>query len=220
MTQPLVTGAAEQMRDRRRANAAPGGAHDRLVHVLWSVLPMGVGATVAVMLVTPLFPRHEVSFLLDRNKVAITTDRLKVDAATYRGQDNHGRAFLISAGNAVQHSAAVPVVDMQDLMARLQLTDGPASVTASRGSYDLTAERMRMSGPVRIQTADGYRMVTSGVAIDIKNQRAFGEGGVSGQTPNGVFSADRIAVDMAERRVSLDGRAHLRMTPGKITLPK
>ena len=53
MTQPVVTGAAEQMRDRRRANAAPGGAHDRLVHVLWSVLPMGVGATVAVMLVTP-----------------------------------------------------------------------------------------------------------------------------------------------------------------------
>ena len=214
-----MSGAANRMRDRRRANAAPGGAHDRLIKILYSALPMSVGVIAAVMIVTPLFPRSEVSFLLDRTKVAVTQDRLAVNHATYRGIDDKGRPFALTAGSAVQHSAQVQVVELRALSAKLQLESGPAEVTANQGSYDIARDRMAVSGPVNIQTADGYHMQTSGVAVDLRNHRIFGEGGVSGQMPTGHFSADRIAVDMAERRVTLDGRAHLRMTPGKINLP-
>ena len=61
-----MTLQADKLRSERQQFAAPGGAHDRLVHFLNAALPMGVGAVVAVMLVSPLFPRSEVSFLLDR----------------------------------------------------------------------------------------------------------------------------------------------------------
>ena len=81
-----MTAQADLIRDRRRAYAAPGGFHDRMVRVLARGLPAVVGVIVAVMMITPLFPRNEVSFLLDRNKVAITSDRLKVSDATYRGE--------------------------------------------------------------------------------------------------------------------------------------
>ena len=96
-----MTLGADLLRDRRRANAAPGGPHDRLVHFLFSALPIGVGMIVAVMVITPIFPRNEVSFLLDRNKVAITEDRLKVESAMYRGDDDRGRPFTLTAGSAV-----------------------------------------------------------------------------------------------------------------------
>jgi lipopolysaccharide export system protein LptC len=47
----------------------------------------------AVMVLAPLAPRGEISFLLDRTKVAVVQDRLKVVSAMYRGADNKGRTF-------------------------------------------------------------------------------------------------------------------------------
>ena len=215
-----MTAQADLIRDRRRAYAAPGGFHDRMVHVLARALPAMVGMIVAIMMITPLFPRNEVSFLLDRNKVAITTDRLKVSNATYRGEDNRGRAFTVTAGQAVQHSARVPIVSMRDFVAELQLNEGKARVLAPTGDYHIDQDRMVAAGPVNFQAKDGSRMVTSGVAIDLKNRRAFGEGGVSGSVPTGTFSADRISADLASRSVSLDGHARLHMTQGKFTVPR
>ena len=215
-----MTAQADLIRDRRRAQAAPGGFHDRLVRVLSRALPAAVGMIVAIMIITPLFPRNEVSFLLDRNKVAITTDRLKVSNATYRGEDNRGRPFTVTAGQAVQHSARVPIVEMRDFVAQLQMTDGEARVFAPTGDYHIDEDRLLAAGPVNFVAKDGYRMVTSGVAIDLKNHRAFGEGGVSGAVPTGTFSADRISANLTNRSVSLDGHARLQMQRGKFTLPR
>lgn len=215
-----MTQQADLIRDRRRAFAAPGGAHDRMVQRLATWLPATVGAIVAMMVISPLFPRSEVSFLLDRNRVAMTEERLKVNNATYRGEDDHGRAFTVTAGQAVQHSARVPVVAMKNLVAQMTMTDGPARVTANSGDYDIDHDRMVVNGPVRFQAADGYRLNTSGLTIDLKNRRASGSGGVTGEGPSASFSADRIATDLASRVIVLDGRVRMRMVPGKTKLPK
>ena len=215
-----MTAGADQLRDRRRAHAAPGGRHDRIVRVLFSALPAGVGVVVAVMVITPMFPRGEVSFLLDRNKVAITRERLQVSNATYRGMDDQSRPFSLSAQQAVQHSAAEPVVQMQQMIARLQLRDGPAQVVAPQGSYDIAHEHMDVAGPVHFHAADGYSMVTSSVGIDLRTHRAVGTGGVSGTLPAGTFTADSIAMDMTERDVVLQGHARMRMTPSRMKVPR
>lgn len=215
-----MTAGADLLRDRRRAYATPGGPHDRMVRLLFSTLPAGVGVAVAVMVITPMFPRGEVSFLLDRNKVAITRERLQVSDATYRGVDDQGRAFSLQAGQAVQHSAAEPVVQMQQMVARLQLRDGPAEVVAPQGSYDIADEHMAVAGPVRFHTADGYSMVTSSVGIDMKTHQAIGQGGVSGTLPAGTFTANTMALDLTERTVMLQGRARLRMTPSRMKVPQ
>ena len=52
-----------------------------------------VGLLAALMIITPLSPRGEVSFLLDRNTVSVIDERLSVDNAMYRGRDNDGRPF-------------------------------------------------------------------------------------------------------------------------------
>lgn len=215
-----MTLQADRLRSERQQFAAPGGAHDRMVHFLNAALPMGVGVVVAVMLVSPLFPRSEVSFLLDRNKVAIVRERLRVSNAMYRGADNQGRAFEVTAGSAVQRSARIPQVDMQDLKAQIQLGDGPAQVAAKAGRYDLDADRVMVDGQLDFSAADGYRMTTRNVGIDLKTRKASGAGGVSGQVPSGTFSADRLNADLANRTVTLDGHARLRMVPGQMRMPK
>ena len=211
-----MTQAADLIRTRRQAFAAPGGFHDKLIRFLAVALPGAVGVIVAVMVLSPLSPRGEISFLLDRNKVEQTSERMRVDAATYRGEDDKGRAFSVSAGSATQASAKVPVVSMNDLIARILLTDGPAQLTAHDGAYDFSAQRIAVNGPVDFVAADGYRMQTSGVSIDLRGRRVVGSGGVSGAVPAGTFSADRILADLGARTVMLDGHARLSMVPGKL----
>jgi lipopolysaccharide export system protein LptC len=215
-----VTARADIARNERQKWAAPGGFHDRLVRTLARVLPAMVGAVAAVMILAPFSPRGEVSFLLDRNKVAITGERLRVDHAMYRGQDNKGRPFSLTAGSAVQRSARDPVVEMNDLMARILLADGPAELSARQGAYDIAHDRVTVGGPLDFRAADGYRMVASGVAIDLKARRVFGGDGVAGAIPAGTFSAQRIIADLNARTVMLDGRARLRMEPGKLRMPR
>src|SRR5687768_249383 len=149
---------ADQIRDRRRAFALPGSTLDRAVKLLAVLLPALVGAVAAAMLIAPLGPRGEVSFLLDRNKVDTAADRLRVDDAMYRGRDNKGRPFSLTAGEAVQRSATVPVVQLADLTARMQLTEGPAVLLAPAGRYNIEDQLVAVDGVVRFATSDGYRM--------------------------------------------------------------
>lgn len=211
-----MTAQADIQRTRRQHFATPGGSHDRLVKVLGVLLPSLVGALMAFMVLSPLSPRGEISFLLDKNTVEIAPDRVRVDEAMYRGEDSKGQPFSIKAGSAVQKTAREPVVDMQDLEARILLSGTPALLEARRGSYNMKSEQVAVAGPVQFSTADGYRMQTRDVDIDLKGRRMQSRAPVEGRVPSGTFRADRIRVDMGARTVTLDGNARLRMEPGAL----
>ena len=140
--------------------------------------------------------------------------------ASYRGADGRGRPFVVTAGSAVQQTVSVPVVRMDRLVAQLRMNEGPAEIRAPEGAYDYNAEKIAVDGPVDFSAADGYRMQTRNVAIDINARTAVGSGGVSGTVPTGTFRADKIVADLEGRTVKLEGNARLRMTPGKLRIPK
>ncbi|MFA7585202.1 MAG: LPS export ABC transporter periplasmic protein LptC [Novosphingobium sp.] len=215
-----MTEAAETIRDRRRHWARPGGAHDRLVRILATWLPAGIGVLAAVMILSPLTPRGEISFLLDRNKVAVTRERLRVDDATYRGVDGENRPFSVTAGSAVQRTARDPIVEMHGLEASILLKDGPARLTARDGTYNFDRELVRVPGEVDFTAGDGYRMIARNVTINLKTRHVTGDGGVDGAIPSGTFSARRISADLGERTIALEGNARLRMEPGKLRMLK
>lgn len=217
--QAIETSEARALRSRRQTLAAPGGSHDRMVRLLARVLPMGVGVIAALMVITPLSPRGEVSFLLDRNKVALIDERLSVDNAMYRGRDNQGRPFSLLAGEAVQRSSAEGLVRMHDLVAQLLLAEGPARLAADGGTYDIDAETVTVEGPVRLTASDGYAMTASGVSVDLKSRTMLGRDGVSGAIPAGTFSANTLRADLAARTITLEGRARFTMIPGQLRMP-
>ena len=216
----IETQEAQALRSKRQHFAAPGGSHDKLVGFLARALPMGVGVIAALMIITPLSPRGEVSFLLDRNSVAVIDERLSVDNAMYRGRDNMGRPFSIAAGEAVQRSSAEGLVRMQDLMAQLLLEDGPARLSAEGGVYDIEDEIVTVNGPLSVRTADGYSMTASGVTFDLASRSMRGDGGVQGSVPAGTFSGNSMQADLDSRTISLQGNARLTMVPGELRMPR
>lgn len=204
---------ARQVRSKRRGWAAPGSPHDKLVRIALIVLPTGIGVLGAFLVLSPLFMGGDVSFVLDKNKVDVASERLRTQAARYRGEDSRGRAFSLTAGSAVQKSSAEPVVQLNDLAARIRLADGPAQLRAERGRYLMDKEQVAVDGPIRFATADGYTLNTSDAQVDLKTRKLESQGSVTGDTPMGTFSADRLSADLEDRVVALDGNARLRIVP-------
>jgi len=213
------TNEAKALRSKRQRFATPGGSHDRLIGFLARALPMGVGVLAALMIITPLSPRGEISFLLDRDGVAVIDERLRVENAMYRGRDDQDRPFSITANDAVQRSSAEGLVRMTDLMAQLLLRDGPARVSAPGGVYDIDEKLVAVDGTIRVRTADGYAMRASDVVIDLDERTMRGTGGVEGAIPAGTFSANRMRADLDARTIKLDGDASLTMIPGRLRMP-
>jgi lipopolysaccharide export system protein LptC len=207
---------ADQTPRVKRSWAAPGGAHDILVKLLKVVLPAGVGVLLAYLLLSPLSKNREISFLLDKNKVDVAGERLKVQSAQYRGLDNQGRAFTINADKALQATSAEPVVDIDGMSAGIELADGPARIEAPKARYDMDAQQVDVLGPIMITAADGYRLETRDVAVDLNRHSVGSDKGVEGRMPLGRFTAREMRADLPSRTVVLSGRARLHIVQGAV----
>lgn len=205
---------ADLDRRLRRLWAAAGGSHDRIVRILRSGLPIVIGVVAAVLVFSPFAHRAEVSFLLSKDSVEVARERMRVERATYRGQDAQGQPFALMAASAVQKSSSDPVVRMTDLSGAIRLADGPATIFAANGAYDMKREQVDILGAVTVTAADGYRLQARDVVIDLKARHLAGNGGVDGALNIGSFSANRLEADLDARTVKLIGNARLIINQG------
>jgi lipopolysaccharide export system protein LptC len=202
-----------RQRTAREIWAAPGSSHDRLVTIARVGLPMSIGVLAAFLVMAPLTATGDVSFVLDKNKVEVATERLKIQAARYSGQDTKGQPFQLTAGSAIQKSSAEPIVRLNQLKAGIQLTDGPAQVVANTGRYDMDTETVKLDGPIAMRAAGGYALDTRDATLNLKNRQMQSQGGVSGTVPQGTFRGDTMRADLENRTVTIDGNARLRIVP-------
>jgi lipopolysaccharide export system protein LptC len=201
---------------RARRWAAPGSAHDWLIAVLKVALPSAVGIVLAYLVLAPLSKGPEISFLLDKDKVEVAPERMRVQAAQYRGQDSFGRPFVLRAERAVQATSDEPIVDITEMSAQIGLESGPARIAAHRARYDMAAQQVAVGGPILVTAADGYRLETSDVTVDLDSRSLASRGRVDGRMPLGSFSADRLRADLGNRTVELNGRARLHIVQGGV----
>jgi lipopolysaccharide export system protein LptC len=141
---------------------------------------------------------------------------MRVDVARYTGEDNEGRRFEVVANSAVQRSSDQPIVDIRGMMAKLALAQGPVTLMANFARYNLDRQVVRVVGPIQATGPDGYLLRTSDVTVDLKQRTVTGSGGVQGRTKLGEFTAGRLTADLANRTVTLDQGARLKIVQGAV----
>ena len=208
--------AALRKRSTKQRWAIPGGAHDRVVGWSKIALPMAVGVLIAILMLAPLDKRDDVSFILDKKKVDSAPERMRVEAARYTGSDDKGQLFTIRAERAIQRSSDVPLIDIAGMSARMSLANGPVSLAANRGRYDIDAQRLAIDGPVAVVGPEGYRLSTSDVLVDLKARHLQSDGRVRGSMRLGSFEAGQLEADLGERTISLTGGARLKIVQGGV----
>ena len=207
---------AERERREKRSWAAPGHGHDKVIAVLKLALPALIGVLFAFLVFSPLEEKQEVSFVFNKNEVQHAEERMRVQSAEYRGQDSRGRPFVLSARQAVQQSSAVPIVDVRDMTARILLDNGPARLDAGQALYNMDTDKVDVRGPIVVTAADGYRLGTRDVIVDLRQRNLASRGPVEGQMPLGRFTAGRFQADLPNRRVVLTNRARVHIVQGAV----
>jgi lipopolysaccharide export system protein LptC len=208
--------AANLERAFRQLWAVPGSRHDQLVRFAKIALPAAVGVLIAILAFAPLRKEGDASFILDKKKVDNAPERMRVEAARYVGEDNRGQKFSIEANSAIQRSSEIPVVDINGMMARLGLAQGPLVILANLAHYDLDSQKIAIQGPVRVVGPDGYRLETQDVHVDLKQRRLTSEGPVIGEMKLGQFRAGSLSADLGERKVVLGNGARLKIVQGAV----
>jgi lipopolysaccharide export system protein LptC len=200
----------------KRHWAEPGSRHDLFVRATKFVLPILIIGLLVVLAIAPFDKRGDVSFILDKNKVDAAQERMRVEAARYTGTDDKGQKFSINADRAIQPTSDRPIVDIEGMRARLALENGPLSIVALNGRYNLDRQKVAIDGPVRVAGPDGYRLETRDVGIDLKNRNLASRGRVVGDMRLGHFEAGRMTADLGTRKVVLTDGVRLKIKQGAI----
>ena len=208
--------AANRDRVVKQHWAEPGSRHDRLIRLAKIALPSAVGILAAVLALAPFGRDSEVSFLLDRNQVESAPERMRVESARYTGENDKGQKFLLVADSAIQRSSDVPVVDINGMMARMLLDQGPLTILAKNARYNIDEQKVAVDGLVQVNGPDDYRLATSDVLVDLKARNLASKGRVTGQMSLGTFEAGRLHADLDERKVVLDNGARLKIVQGAV----
>jgi len=211
----MADGAPQRTAGKQRW-ALPGSGHDRIVRWSKIALPSAVGVLVAVLALAPLDKHGDVSFILDKKKVENAQERMRLESAHYVGTDDKGQNFLITADRAIQRSSNVPIVDIKGVLAKLGLANGPVTIAADAGRYDLDTQKVSIPGEVRVAGPDGYRLGTEGVTVDMKKHKLASSGPVRGEMRLGQFQAGNLHADLATRTVVLGGGARLKIVQGAV----
>jgi len=196
--------------------ARPGSSHDRFVRLLKLGLPVIGFALLLLLAIAPFNKKSEVSFLLDKNKADKASERMRVEQARYTGADDKGQPFEINARQAVQQSSAVRIVDINGMTAKVGLDQGPVSIAADHGRYDLDRQSVSVPGAVSVRDDKGYHLDTSNVNVDLKAKNLSSGGPVSGTMKLGSFTANHLSADLGSRTVTLSGGARLKIVQGAI----
>ena len=207
---------ANQERATKQRWAVPGSSHDRLVGFAKVALPSAVGVVIAFLAMAPLDNRGDVSFILDKNQVENAPERMRVEQARYTGEDNRGQKFLITANRALQRTSEQPIVDIWGMLAQFGLSQGPVTVAANQGQYNLDEQKVAVHGPVRVNGPEGESLLTRDVTVDLKQNTMSSNGGVAGRMKLGRFQAGRLRADLNSGTVVLDRGTRLKIVQGAV----
>ncbi len=197
---------AEIERSKRRIWARPGSSHDYVVRTLGIALPVGVGILAAFLVTAPLTSAQgDVSFVLAKDSVDMASERMRVVAAVYRGEDSKGRRFTLNAGSAVQRTSSEPIIRIKDVSAELQMPEGPATIVAQTAAYNMDTDVVAVIGPVKFQTADGYLLDMNDVSINLRTRQVTSRSQADGNAPQGTVSGGQIEADVRRRTIAMGG---------------
>ena len=199
-------------RERLFAAARRRSSRVRLLRkaILLSVFG-AVASMIGIAVFDPFGPRvGSLSFSnlsLDGSKVAMAKPRLA-------GFRSDGQPYLLTADRALQDLKHPTVAELQNLVGDMGTAGGERTrLTADAGVYDTVAERMKMSGNVKIDSAR-FQVRLRSVDIDFKTGLYRTDEPVEVRMGGGTtIVADRATAEDNGRQLIFEGRVRTTVVP-------
>lgn len=197
-----------------------GGRYDRAVVALRVILPLLALVLAVVTAAYPFFKGQETSFVLARDSVEASEDRLRMVNPRYSGVDAGNRPFQVRAASAVQPRGVVDEVTLKQISADMALEGNlNVSIIAGSGTYRPSKETLDLAGPVDVTTSSGYQIDASDSVVDLDDHIVTSQQPVEAAGPLGRFKAKGFEARIDEDRLIFTGGVNAVITPRKVRLP-
>jgi lipopolysaccharide export system protein LptC len=185
--------------------------YTRFVKVMKLALPLIAAITIAVIFAWPqLFPSVTG---LRRSLGAIGVEELarsRMVNPRFRGVDDQGQPFSLSADVATPSPTAPDLTDLENPRGDMTRTDGSwISITGDRGTYDRAQRLLDLGGRVSVFHDQGYEMQTTQMHFDMGTSVVQGDQPVAGQGPDTEFTSDGFRIEDRGARVFLTGQSRV-----------
>jgi lipopolysaccharide export system protein LptC len=198
----LADGTQMRERDAAPAGLARGGAfrdadrHSRRVRLLKILVPgLAVLGSLAFVAYALFDPFRAKDIKVDVGALSVSGDKLTMEMPHLTGFNRREDAYNVTAKSASQHLTTPGLIDLTDLQAVISMTDKTtATLKASTGRFDSSAERLTLDQNVTVASTKGYSADLSSAVVDFKAGTVNSQQNVKVNLNGGVVNAGGLTV--------------------------
>jgi lipopolysaccharide export system protein LptC len=170
--------------------------HSRQVRLLKIAVPsLAVFGTLAFVLYVWFDPFREKDVQVDVGALSVSGDKLTMELPHLTGFNKRQDAYNVTAKSASQRLAAPGLIDLTDLEAVISMTDNTtATLKASTGRFDSTAELLTLNQNVTVASTKGYSADMQSAVVDFKAGTVNSQKPVKVSLNGGVVEAGGLSV--------------------------
>jgi lipopolysaccharide export system protein LptC len=173
-------------------------------------LPLAACLLLAAIVLWPEINRTEDRVRVQINLAAqVSPEAMRISEPRFRGLDEQGRPYNVTAATATQAGESTDVVDLEQPKADLLLGNGAWVMLESRtGRFDRGAHRLDLAGDVTLWHDNGTTMQTERATILTQEGSASGDAPVAAQGGFGTLTSEGFRLTDRGQVVIFTGRAH------------
>jgi lipopolysaccharide export system protein LptC len=204
--QRLVSAAAARV--RRTPNPRGLARRHLVINLTKWLLPAAALVLLATIALWPEFARLRDNTRIAYQRVASAITGATLTNARYRGVDEQGRPYTLTAATA--HQLGPDRIDLTTLKGDITLGDGTWLMLQSKqGVFLKESNQLDVSKDVTLYRDDGTTVVTASASIDLKNGAAAGAEPTHAEGPFGTLDAQGFTITDKGAAIQFTGPAHL-----------
>jgi lipopolysaccharide export system protein LptC len=200
--------AATAARVRRAPD--PGGLARRrvVINITKWLLPAVALVLLSTIALWPQIDRMSDSARIAYQRMTASVGGATVTDARYRGIDEHGRPYTLTAVTAQQDGP--DRINLTTLKADITLADGTWLMLQSKqGVFLQHTQQLDLSHDVTLYRDDGTTLITASAAVDLKNGAATSAEPTHAEGPFGTLDAQGFTLTDKGAAIQFAGPAHL-----------
>lgn len=167
------------------------------------------GSLLAIVLISAaafLNPLKRMPVDISVGRVGLNGTKVTLDFPKINGVQEDGQPFEIKARSAIQDITAPDVVDLLGIQSKIGAADNSTTwVSANRGTYDSSHDKLTLEGDVRIKNSGGYDIWLTSARIDFKTGGLVSQEPVKVVLDGGTIRAKQLDVSEHGHKVSFGG---------------
>ena len=175
------------------------GLYSRVVAILKVSLPLVALGLLSALFLIQSDERRGGDLVFTKGDIAALGTGQRISDAIFSGTTRDEDRFRFTARQVVPDAAPPTRAAITTLAGTIDFTGGlSVAVQADGGDLDIPAQRLGLSGDVRIETSDGYRMAADTVALDLRDGTLVAGDTVETEGPMGRIDSRTLSIVPSE----------------------